>query len=71
MDPPAAQPSEDGGFIRYASARNLDHQMQTQELIGVILRGSQASDEMGVGARVTGSMFTSEMLKVLAEAKRS
>ena len=71
MDPPAARPSEDGGFIQYASARNLDHQAQTQELIGVILRGAQSSDEMGVGARLTGSMFTSEMLKVLADAKRS
>ena len=71
MDPPAARPSEDGGFIQYASARNLDHQAQTQELIGVILRGAQSSDEMGVGARLTGSMFTSEMLKVQADAKRS
>ena len=71
MDPPAARPSEDGGFIQYASARNLDHQAQTQELIGVILRGAQSSDEMGVGARLTGSMFTSEMRKVLADAKRS
>ena len=71
MDPPPAQPSEDGGFIQYASARNADHKMQEQELIALILRGSQSSDEMGVGARVASSMFTSDMLKVLSEARRS
>ncbi|HEY3950391.1 transglycosylase SLT domain-containing protein [Phenylobacterium sp.] len=71
MDPPPVQPSEDGGFIQYASARNADHKAQEQEVIAMILRGSEASDEMGVGARLTGSLFTSEMLKVLSESKRS
>ena len=71
MDTPAAAPSEDGGFIQYASARNLDHRVQQEELINVILRGAQSSDEMGVGARLTGSLFTSEMLKVLSETRRS
>ncbi|MBS0334699.1 MAG: transglycosylase SLT domain-containing protein [Proteobacteria bacterium] len=71
MDAPAAPPSEDGGFIHYASARNADHQAQQQELIALILRGSQAGgDDMGVGARLTGSLFTSEMLKVLSTASR-
>lgn len=71
IDPPPVQPSEDGGSIQYASARNADHKEQQQELIALILRGSQASDEMGVGARLTGSLFTSEMLKVLSESKQS
>lgn len=71
MDPPPAQPPEDGGFIQYASARNADHREQQQELIALILKGSQATDEMGVGARLTGSLFSSEMLKVLAASRES
>lgn len=67
--PAPAAPSEDGGFIQYASARTADHRTQQEELIALILKGSQASDEMGVGARLTGSLFTSEMLKVLSEEK--
>jgi hypothetical protein len=69
MEAPAAAPAEDGGFIHYASARQADHQRQQEELISLILRGSQPSDQMGVGSRLTGSMFTSEMLKVLSESR--
>src|ERR1700761_7935906 len=43
IDPPAGPPSEDGGFIQYASARNADHKAEQQEMIALILRGSQAS----------------------------
>jgi len=71
IDPAPAQPSEDGGFIQYASARTADHKVQQEELISLILKGSQVSDQMGVGARLTGSLFTSEMLKVLSEARKS
>lgn len=70
LAPPPAAPSEDGGFIQYASARDADHQLQQEELISLILRGSQATSEMGVGARLTGSLFTSEMLKVLSESRK-
>jgi hypothetical protein len=71
--PEAVRPVEDpdGGFIQYASARRLDRQAQQEQLIGLILRGTQASDEMGVGSRLTGSMFTTEMLKVLSDARKS
>ena len=71
MDAPAPQPPEDGGFLHYASARNADHQAQQEELVALILRGAQASDEMGVGARLTGSFFSSEMLKVLSAHRHS
>jgi hypothetical protein len=71
IEPPAPQASPDGGFIQYASARNIDHRAQQQELISLILRGTQSSDEMGVGQRLTGSLFTSEMLKVLSESRKS
>ncbi len=68
--PGAAPVNEDGGFIQYASARNLDRQQQQQELISLILRGTQPTDQMGVGSRLTGSMFTSEMLKVLSDSRK-
>ena len=71
IDPAPAAPPEDGGFIQYASARTADHRLQQEELISLILKGSQVSDQMGPGARLTGSLFTSEMLKVLSEARKS
>ncbi len=71
MAPAAEAPSEDGGFIHYAAARTADHQMRQEELIDMILRGTHVSDDAGVGMRVTGSLFTSEMLKVLSESRRS
>jgi transglycosylase-like protein with SLT domain len=71
IDPAPAAASPDGGFIQYASARTADHRAQQEELISLILKGSQTSDEMGMGARLTGSMFTSEMLKVLSAARKS
>lgn len=64
-----AAPAEDGGFIQYASARRADHQRQQEALISLILRGTQPSDQMGVGSRLTSSLFTSEMLKVLSESR--
>jgi hypothetical protein len=60
---PAADP--DGGFIQYASARRLDRQLEQEQLIGLILRGAQPADQVGVGSRLTGSLFTTEMLKLL------
>lgn len=69
IEAPPAPPAEDGGFIQYASARRADHQRQQEALISLILRGTQPSDQMGVGSRLTSSMFTSEMLKVLSESR--
>ncbi|HEY8004086.1 MAG TPA: transglycosylase SLT domain-containing protein [Phenylobacterium sp.] len=65
----AAAPAQDGGFIQYASARNADHQRQQEALVSLILRGAQPSDQLGIGSRLTGSMFTSEMLRVLSESR--
>jgi len=70
IEAPAPAPSEDGGFIQYASARSADHKAQQQELISLILRGSQETDQMGVGARLTGSLFSTEMLKLLSESRK-
>ena len=71
MAPPALQPSPDGGFIQYASARNADHKLQQDEMIQLILRGTQIGEEMGVSAHLTGSMFTTEMLRMLSDSRKS
>ena len=59
----------DDGFLQYASARREDRLRAQDALVAMILRGSQPADELGVGARLTGSMFTSEMLKLLSDAR--
>jgi hypothetical protein len=71
IEAPAPAAAPDGGFIQYASARTADHRLQQEEMISLILKGTQASDGLGVGARLTGSMFTTEMLKMLSEARKS
>jgi len=62
-------PTTDDGFLEYASARHEDRVRAQDELVAMILRGSQPADEVGVGTRLTGSMFTSEMLKLLSDAR--
>jgi hypothetical protein len=62
---------DDGGFIQYASARRADRQREQDALVAMILRGSQPADQLGVGARLTGSLFTSEMLRLMSEANDS
>jgi hypothetical protein len=66
---PQAAPSEDSGFLQYASARREDRIRAQDALVAMILRGSQPADEIGVGTRLTGSLFTSEMLKLLSDAR--
>ena len=61
----------DGGFIQYASARCMDRERQQEALVALILRGSQPSDQLGVGSRLASSMFSSEMLKVLSDSSES
>lgn len=62
---------EDGGFIQYASSRRTARQREQDALVAMILRGSQPADQAGVGSRLTGSLFTSEMLKVLSDNRDS
>lgn len=61
-------PAPDSGFIQYASARNRDRIGDQEALVDLILRGSQPVDTSS-SLRATGSLFTSEMLKMLSEAK--
>jgi hypothetical protein len=67
--PDAAPVDQDGGFIQYASARSSERAHQQEALIALILRGSQPSDQLGVGSRLAGSMFTTEMLKLLSDSR--
>jgi len=59
----------DGGFVQYASARRTDRARQEEALVALILRGSQPADQLGVGSRLAGSLFTSEMLKLLQDRR--
>ncbi len=68
LDAPPA-PDQAGGFLEYASARRTERMREQDELVSLILRGAQPSDQLGVGSRLAGSMFTSEMLKVLSDSR--
>ncbi|THD78804.1 MAG: lytic transglycosylase domain-containing protein [Phenylobacterium sp.] len=69
VDPRSIPGAGDEGFLEYASARREDRVRAQDALVAMILRGSQPADEMGVGTRLTGSMFTSEMLKLLSDSR--
>lgn len=66
--------NRDQGFVTYAAARQGERARQ-QALVDLILRGPvDTVDPLGMGARrgdgssVTGSLFTTEMLRVLSDA---
>jgi hypothetical protein len=73
VGPAEAKPADpvDGGFVQYASMRQMARQREQDALISLILRGSQPADQAGVGSRLAGSLFTSEMLKVLSDNRES
>jgi len=68
---------DERAFVSYASARQSDRARQ-QALVDLILRGPvSGGDSLGLnsgslgggdGARLTGSLFTTEMLRVLSDA---
>jgi hypothetical protein len=60
--------ARDGDFTQYASARRLQRMEQQQAMIDIILRGGQSPQSAGAGQRLSGSLFSSEMLRVLSEA---
>jgi len=39
--------------------------------VAMILKGAQPADQAGVGSRLAGSLFTSEMLKMLSDSRDS
>lgn len=70
IEPSAPQAPQTGGYIQYAAAKG--NQISQEALLALVLRGSQSADDdvSSVGTRLTGSMFTSEMLKMLNEARK-
>lgn len=60
----------DSGFVQYASARRMDRLQQQAALVNMVLRGSQTSDDAEAGLRLTGSLFSNEMLRVLSEDQK-
>lgn len=62
---------QDDGFIQYASVRRAARQQEQEALVAMILRGSHPADQAGIGSRLAGSLFTSEMLKVLSDSRDS
>jgi hypothetical protein len=63
--PGTAPSGNDTGFIQYASARRADRLQQQSELVEMVLRGPQQTDDTGL--RATGSLFSTEMLRALSE----
>jgi Transglycosylase SLT domain len=64
--PPATTP--DQGFIQYASARREERLQQQQEMVDLILRGPEKSDDVGLSVQTANSMFSTEMLRALSTA---
>jgi hypothetical protein len=67
---PQADPQDDG-FIHYASLRRTVREREQDALVAMILQGTQPADQLGVGSRLTGSLFTSEMLKLFSDSRES
>jgi len=67
--------TDDDGFIQYASARSRDRLRERDAVVEMILRGPQAIDSLRDGggrsaaSGAAGSLFTSEMLRLLSEAR--
>jgi hypothetical protein len=74
--PAPSAPDTDQGFVQYATGRRLERIQQQQELVALILRGPQDADDGfslasnggSSASRMTSSMFSSEMLRVLSDA---
>ena len=61
----------DPGFIQYVSTRHAARRQEQEALVAMILKGSSSSDDLSGGQRLTGSIFTSEMLKMLSDSRES
>jgi len=59
----------DQAFIQYASARRTDRLQAEQEMVNMVLRGPESADDMGESVQAANSLFSSEMLRALSEAR--
>lgn len=62
-------PAPDTSFIQYAGARQADRKREEAALVEMILRGPQSADRPDGSSGLGRSLFSSEMLRVLAEAR--
>jgi hypothetical protein len=67
---PQPTPVDDSQFIQYASARRSERIQAQQSLVEMVLRGPQNADDASSAYRATNSMFSSEMLQMLAEERQ-
>src|SRR5258706_420417 len=70
---PAAAPQDntDQAFTQYASARQAERIQAQRELVDMVLRGPEDIDDVAGTSRLTHSMFSSEMLQVLAQSRQT
>ncbi len=69
--PATPQIAPDDGYIQFVSSRGSAREQQ-DALISLILKGSDGGDQgTRSGNRLTGSIFTSEMLRMLSESRES
>jgi hypothetical protein len=65
---PAPEASPDQGFVQYAAARRQDRLQQQQEMVDLILRGPESTDDVGLSFQTANSLFSTEMLRALSTA---
>jgi hypothetical protein len=65
---PPADNTPDQGFIQYASARRQDRLAEQQEMVNLILRGPETTDDVGLSVQTANSLFSTEMLRALSQA---
>jgi len=65
---PAPDSNPDQNFIQYAAARRQDRLQQQQEMVDLILRGPESTDDVGLSVQTANSLFSTEMLRALSQA---
>jgi len=66
---PTVPSSDEEGFIQYASARRAERLQAEQEMVNLVLRGPESVDDVGLSVQTANSLFSSEMLRALSEAR--
>ena len=58
-------------YLQYASLKGLSAQQEQEALIAFILGGKDGESSEATGRQWSGSMFTSEMLKILSDSRKT
>ncbi|HEY3800205.1 MAG TPA: transglycosylase SLT domain-containing protein [Caulobacteraceae bacterium] len=59
------------GFVEYADAGRIERLQEEQSLVAMVLRGPEANDDTGMASQTVSSLFSSEMLRALAQGGSS